>query len=175
MKKIPHILNLKLVNSYFPFQMDEIKRPEELTVRLTGGNDWYSVTLTWQYDKNTPPVKFNVYVKNGGKNEPGKFVKTFTIYDKKYVANYITTGKKYSYYVTAVTTKGESKPSEIVEVTITEPVDFDENLEPTLQNKYWQASGEKKSTAFMAATANCGDTAKYNVVAGSKGFFRIRS
>jgi hypothetical protein len=173
MKKLPHILNLKLVNSYFPFQMNEVKIPGDFKAVLTGGNSWFSVKLSWTYDLNTPPVKFNVYVKNGAKNEPGKFIKCFTIYDKKYIANYITAGRKYCYYVTAVTPKGESLPSEIIEVTISDAVTSEKINEPTLQNKNWQASGEYKSAAFRAATVEGGESGNYNVVAGSKGFFRV--
>ena len=70
---MPLILNLKLVNSYFPFQSEEIKIPENFNAKLSGEGTGYSVTLSWQYDKNTPPVKFNIYMKNGSKDEPGGF------------------------------------------------------------------------------------------------------
>ena len=97
----------------------------------------------------------------------GDSFKAFTIYGKKYVANYITSGRKYSYYVTAVTPKGESEPSEIIEVTIADPVVEEIKFSGVYAKRSWQALGETKSTAFKAAANEDGGFGNYNVVAGS--------
>lgn len=174
MKKIPILFNLKLVNSYFPFQMEGVEAPTNLKALVSGEGSWFSVLLTWNYDKNTPPVKFNIYMKNGSISDTGGYVKTYTIYDKKYVANYITIGKKYSYYVTAVTSKGESQPSNITEVTISEPI-VKGTLNETLEKKSVHTPGEQRSAIIKAATSNEGGIGSYNVVAGNLGFFRVKT
>jgi len=148
MKKIPLLMNLKHMSSLLMFRASEIEEPRELKAVVFGEGSWSSVLLSWKYNQNTPPVKFNIYVKNGEIKDGGGFRKVYTIHDKKYVANYITIGHEYTYYVTAVTPAGESRPSNIIEVNIPAMLN---KVRTVTEKTSVQNRGENNNTAIKAA------------------------
>jgi|GEM_PF-2282630 hypothetical protein len=135
MKKIL-ILNILFVLSFL--SVAQVKTPTDLSVKILGEGNYINIALTWQFGDQNSVVRYNIYKREGGVNDSGKYVKTYTVYNKKYIANYVTVGKTYSYYVTAVTSLGESQPSNKIEVTAIAP-----------QAKYGVVSGVLKNEATL--------------------------
>lgn len=78
------------------------------------------VKVSW-----THPVlsmRFNVYRKYGAISDTGAFIKKFSNVNGKFVNDYnVLMNKTYSYFVVAVTTSGQSLPSDTVQVTLVPP------------------------------------------------------
>ncbi|MBM4158575.1 MAG: T9SS type A sorting domain-containing protein [Ignavibacteria bacterium] len=75
------------------------------------------VKVSWMYP--SAGMHFNVYRKAGGLNDTGTFVKKFSNVHMMYVNDYnVLLNQTYSYYVTALSSIGESTPSDTVQVTV---------------------------------------------------------
>jgi hypothetical protein len=77
-----------------------------------------AVLVKWEAPAINPNLRFNIYRKDGGINDPGEFVKKFNLFRGLQIKDlHVTPGMTYTYYVTAVF-NGESNPSNKAEVTV---------------------------------------------------------
>lgn len=112
-----------LISSLYLSAFAQLPPPKNLTATFyTGPLAVIAVDLSWQ-----PPqspimpigIKYNIYRKDGGLNEPGSFVKKYSnILQTNFLDAQVSMGNTYSYYVTAVTPAGESLPSNKVQISL---------------------------------------------------------
>jgi len=89
---------------------EEINSPTNLKAKAGDAR----VALTWDYEAEVTTVEFNVYRKT-----TGDYGKIATVSEKSYLDLKVTNGTTYHYYVTALVSGKESKPSNIVSATPT--------------------------------------------------------
>ena len=131
-----------------------------------------SVLLSWESDMTMEHTDFNVYRKHGAAADTGTFQKLWKTRENKFVDHAVELGKKYSYYVTAISNTQESVPSETIEVDVTFANDivakadgkvFDESS----LNPLGRARVEFIPTAFMSGPPSF-------AVTDSLGLFKLK-
>ena len=110
------ILSFLLIGS--TLVLSQPQPPQNLTaVEVSGYNHPPFVKLSWV--SASTMLRFNVYKKLGGLNDPGTFeIKASGIMHTTFNDNQVAPGNTYSYYVTAVNNLGQSEPSNKVEITL---------------------------------------------------------
>lgn len=118
--KLYKLLSLLFLLSFI--SLAQTAPPTDLTATLGGTNTTNNraVLLAWQYAPGTTMIKYNVYKKTGPLSDTMfHFMKIATVSSKTFTDYNVTSGKKYSYYVTAVVANIPSLPSNIVEIEVT--------------------------------------------------------
>ncbi|MCE1189458.1 MAG: carboxypeptidase regulatory-like domain-containing protein [Ignavibacteria bacterium] len=98
--------------------------PTELTAKANiFGNYHASVSLDWKYQTTSTvaAVKFAIYRHEGVAADTAAYKKIYIGYTRSFVDNVVELNKTYTYYVTAVTSQGESAPSNKAEVSLVPP------------------------------------------------------
>lgn len=92
--------------------------PQNLTAVLVNATTVPQVKLSWTVSSNTA-TKFNIYKKLGTLSDTASFLKVASNFNGlSFVDRHVVIGKTYSYYVTAVTSTGQSIPSNKVEIAV---------------------------------------------------------
>lgn len=122
MKQFIQVLFLStFIGGMFLSSLAQVPPPTNLTATQQSQLTVIAVKLSWTAPPLMGPyqVKFNIYRKNGGLNEPGDFVKKYSnVLGSHFVDAQVQFGNTYSYYVTTVTPIGESDPSNKVQITL---------------------------------------------------------
>lgn len=124
MKSIFKVIVLStLLGALFLSAFAQVPPPTNLTATLyTGPLAIIAVDLSWQAPQSPIiPIglKYNIYRKDGGINDPGSFTKKYSnIIQTNFLDAQVSMGHIYSYYVTAVTPAGESLPSNKVQISL---------------------------------------------------------
>lgn len=124
MKKFIQFVFLSaFIGGLFYTALAQVPPPTNLTAApYAGPLAVIAVELNWAPPPLMGPylVKFNIYRKDGGLNEPGNYVKKYSnVPQTRFLDFQVSFGSTYSYYVTTVTPNGESEPSNKVQVTLT--------------------------------------------------------
>lgn len=115
------LLFSSFVGAIFLTALAQVPPPTNLTAtRYSGPLAVIAVQLNWLSPPLAGPlIKFNIYRKDGGLNEPGTFVKKYQNVQMTQIMDaQVQAGATYSYYVTTVTPAGESNPSNMVQITL---------------------------------------------------------
>ncbi len=121
-----HLLKALLFSSFvgaiFLTTFAQAPPPTNLTAtNYTGPMAVIAVQLSWLAPPLAGPymIKFNIYRKDGGLNEPGTFVKKYpNVQMSQFIDAQVQLGNTYSYYVTTIAQTGESEPSNKVQITV---------------------------------------------------------
>lgn len=133
-----------------------------------------SVVLTWdKFDAtNSMAFNFTIYKKNGAVSDSGKFEKVWLTRENKFVDHKVEFGKKYSYYVTAISNNQESVPSDTVEIEVTQANDIVAKVNGTVFDETSLTLLGRARVAFLPASFMAGYPSF--AVTDSTGSFRLK-
>ncbi|MFA6598297.1 MAG: carboxypeptidase regulatory-like domain-containing protein [Ignavibacteriaceae bacterium] len=109
-----------------------------------------SVMLTWEYSLTA--TNYNIYKKEGTGADSGKYGKLWMTREGKFVDHGVIFGKKYSYYVTAISNNQESVPSDTVVIEVTQANDIVAKVSGTVFDDTTNAPLGRAKIEFLPAS-----------------------
>ena len=129
-----------------------------------------SVMLTWEYSLTAS--NYTIYKKEGAVADSGKYGKLWMTREGKFVDHGVIFGKKYSYYVTAISNNQESVPSDTVVIEVTQANDIVAKVSGTVFDETTNAPLGRAKIEFLPASFMSGPPSFE--VTDSTGSFNLR-